>query len=101
MPYCPICGITFKDRRGLHGHFRFKHKVEYGTGQPAKETALTKAIERNIERRISGDEIMKVLDEQRLEKEREVIFLDMKREKGDDENEYRGVEFVWSVKRRD
>ena len=49
MAYCPLCNRKFMDRRGLHGHFRFVHGIEYGSNRPAKISVLTEAIRKNIE----------------------------------------------------
>lgn len=61
MAFCPLCEKKFQDRRGLHGHFRFVHKIEYGSGKPAKKSILTEAIRDNIEKRkgkeSSGDKL--------------------------------------------
>ena len=40
----------FEDRRGLHGHFRFVHGIEYGSGKKAKKTIFTEAVRKIVER---------------------------------------------------
>jgi len=50
MATCPLCDRRFMDRRGLHGHFRFVHGIEYGSGRRAKKTILTEAVRTIVER---------------------------------------------------
>ena len=69
MAQCPLCLKKFQDRRGLHGHYRFVHGFEYGTGLPAKKTLLTEIIRENIERYSP----MKVMEREREERKNEGI----------------------------
>ena len=50
MVSCPLCDRRFMDRRGLHGHFRFVHGIEYGSRKRAKKTILTEAVRKVVER---------------------------------------------------
>jgi len=50
MVTCPLCGKSFRDKRGLYGHARFVHKYELYHNKPAKKTAMTEAIEQIVNR---------------------------------------------------